>query len=281
MPTCMFGRVHTFPGSSAPVDVDVTKPNVARVYDYYLGGAHNFDADRDFAHRIMAKFPEARTFALENRAFQRRAVRWVAGQGVTQFLDLGSGIPTVGPTHETARSVRPDASVVYVDIEPVAVAHSSLMLEGDPRAAIVQRDLRDVPGVLREAARTLDFSRPVAVMILAMLHFLSDEDDPAAVIARYSAALAPGSYLVISHATVEGPVGDRVAEAAARYAETTLPGHMRDRTQVANMLAGLELVDPGYGDGGPRIVWTPEWHPDCEVRHPEQSVAYAAVARKP
>jgi SAM-dependent methyltransferase len=222
-----------------------------------------------------------RTFALENRAFQRRAVRWVAGQGVTQFLDLGSGVPTVGPTHETARSVRPDASVVYVDLEPVAVAHSTLMLEDDPRAAIVQHDLRDVRGVLQEARKTLDFSRPIAVMILAMLHFLSDEDDPNAIIARYVDALAPGSYLIISHATAEGPVGDRVAEAAERYAETSLPGHLRDRTQVASMLAGLELVDPGNGDGGPRIVWTPEWHPDGEVVHPEQAVAYAAVARKP
>jgi SAM-dependent methyltransferase len=270
-----------FSGLGPKLDVDVHTPNVARVYDYYLGGAHNFDADRDFANRIIEKFPEARTFALENRAFQRRAVRWVTGQGVTQFLDLGSGIPTVGPTHETARAVHPDARVVYVDIEPVAVAHSSLMLEGDDRAAIVQHDLRDVDGVLREAARTLDFDRPVAVMILAMLHFLSDEDDPAAIIGRYAAALAPGSYLIISHATVEGPVGDRVAEAAARYAETTLPGHMRDRTQVANLLAGLDLVDPDHGDGGPRIVWTPEWHPDSQVHAPEQSVAYAAVARKP
>lgn len=270
-----------FPGSGPDIDVDVETPNVARVYDYYLGGGHNFDADRDFAQRIIEKFPEVRTFALENRAFQRRAVRWVAGQGVAQFLDLGSGVPTVGPTHETARMVQPDAGVVYVDIEPVAVAHSALMLEDDPRAAIVQHDLRDVDGVLKEAGQILDFTKPVAVMILAMLHFLSDEDDPGAIIARYVAALAPGSYLIISHATLEGPVGDRVAEAAATYAETTLPGHLRTRVQVLDMLSGLELVDPAHGDGGPRIVWTPEWRPDSEVRSPEQAVAYAAVARKP
>lgn len=264
-----------------PSTVDVSKPNVARVYDYYLGGARNFDVDRVFARKILASFPEARNFAIQNRAYQQRAVRYVSQLGVRQFLDLGSGIPTVGPTHEIARQVNPDARVVYVDIEPVAVEHSSMLLADDPNALVLQQDLRDIDAVVAAARGLLDFDQPVALMILAMLHFLTDDEDPGGVIHDYAKALGPGSYVIISHATAEGPVGDRVSEAAVRYAETTLPGHLRDRDQVAAMMAGFDLVDPAHGTGGPRIVWTPEWRPDTDdVPHPEESVAFAAVGRK-
>ncbi len=259
------------------IGLDIDTPNVARVYDYYLGGACNLESDRRFASEILASFPEARDFALHNRRYQHRAVRYVSQLGVRQFLDLGSGIPTVGPTHEIARGINPDARVAYVDIESVAIQHSKLLLDGDEHAAILQADLREPETVLEapEIRSVLDYSQPVAVMILAMLHFLSDTEDPAAIIARYLDALAPGSYLIVSHATTEGPVGDRVAAAAEQYAETTLPGHMRSREQFAAMLRPVEIIEPG-------IVWTPQWRPEApeQAVNPERSVAYAAVGVK-
>lgn len=260
--------------------VDVDTPNAARVYDYYLGGAQNFGSDRRFAEEVMSFFPEARDFARNNRSFQQRAVRHVAGLGVDQFLDLGSGIPTVGPTHETARSVRADARVLYVDIEPVAIAHTELLLAkqgltAEDGVGVLEGDLRDPAAILASPlARTvLDTSRPVAVMIMGMLHFLADEDNPAALLAEYLAAFPAGSYLIASHATLDGPIGARVAQAADKYAETKLPGHVRTKAQFAAMLpARLELLEPG-------ITWNALWRPDTEVEHPERSVAYAAVGR--
>ncbi|MGH3492056.1 MAG: SAM-dependent methyltransferase [Sciscionella sp.] len=260
---------------STPSSVETDIPNVARVYDYYLGGAYNFQADRDFATKILTNFPEARDFARHNRRYQNRAVRHVSEQGVRQFLDLGAGIPTVGPTHEIARQVNPDAKVAYVDIEALAVTQSRHLLAGDTSAEMIEADLRDVDGVLRAASALLDFDQPVAVMILAMLHFLSDEDDPSEVIARYGDALAPGSYMIISHATEEGPVGERVRAAASSYAETSLPGHLRNREQVAELMRPFELIEPG-------VVWTPQWRPESaeQAKNPENAVAYAAVGRK-
>lgn len=262
-----------------PTRVDVETPNAARVYDHYLGGAHNFPADRRFAEEILAFFPEARDFARNNRAFQHRAIRYVSEQGVDQFLDLGSGIPTVGPTHEVARTVNPQASVLYVDIEPVAVSHSELMLTSDnvEGAATMLADLRNPDAVLGapQTQELLDFSRPVAVMILAMLHFLSDAEDPAGIIAAYLKALPAGSYLIASHATEEGPIGRRVAAAAEKYAETKLRGHLRTREQFEQLLAPVELVAPG-------VVWTALWRPDSpEIpANAERSVAYGAVGVK-
>lgn len=260
--------------------VDVDTPNAARVYDYYLGGAQNFASDRRFADEVLSFFPEARDFARNNRAFQQRAVRHVATLGVDQFLDLGSGIPTVGPTHETARSIQPAARVLYVDIEPVAIAHTELLLAKQELTAedgvgVLGADLRDPAAVLASpvARAVLDTNRPVAIMILGMLHFLSDEDNPARLIADYLAAFPSGSYLIASHATPDGPIGARVAEAADKYAETKLPGHVRTKDQFAAMLPpDLELVEPG-------ITWNASWRPDTEVEHPERSVAYAAVGR--
>ena len=258
-------------------DVDTQVPNVARVYDYYLGGCCNFATDREFAQDILQGFPEARDFAIANRRYQGRAVRYVSQQGIRQFLDLGAGIPTVNPTHEVARSINPDARVVYVDNEPIAVAHSELMLVGDEHATVVQADLRKPQQVLKMPAirDMLDLSQPVAVMILAMLHFVPGDEDPAGIIAEYVDALAPGSYLIISHATAEGPIGERVAVAAEKYAATKLPGHLRTRDQVAELLRPVELVEPG-------IVWTAAWRPEDpeDAVDAEKSVAYAAVGRK-
>lgn len=261
-----------------PAGVDVDTPNVARVYDYYLGGACNLEVDRKFADEILSRAPEAREFALHNRRYQHRAVRYVANQGVRQFLDLGAGIPTVGPTHEVARSVNPDARVMYVDIEPVAVEHSKLLLDGDSKAGVLQADLREPQAILGSPVvrNVLDLSQPVAVMVLAILHFLPDEDDPAGIIARYLAALPSGSWLIASHGTADGTAGERADEVAEKYQATSLAGHARTRQQFAEILRPVEIVDPG-------IVWTAAWRPDTpeDALQPERSNAYAAVGRKP
>jgi hypothetical protein len=266
-----------------PPDVDLTTPSVARVYDYYLGGAHNFEIDRVFAEKVMEGFPEARNFARHNRGFLQRAVRTAVTElGITQFLDLGAGIPTAGPTHETARGVDPTARTLYVDNEPVAVSHTELILERDhlpaTEVAMLHADLRKVRDVLAspQARAVLDLHRPVAVLILGMLHFLSDEENPAELLAAYLGALPAGSCLIASHATSDGPVGERVRRAADQYAETTLPAHVRPKAAFEAMVTPLvELVDPG-------ITWTALWRPDDRVdpATAPDCVAYAAVGVK-
>lgn len=260
-----------------PEEVNAETPNVARVYDYYLGGCHNFAVDRAFAHDILRSFPEARDFAIANRRYQGRAVRHVSEQGVRQFLDLGAGIPTINPTHQVACSVNSNARVVYVDNEPIAAAHSEMMLTGENQAAVMQGDLRKPQQILTAdvTRQMLDFSQPIAVMMLAILHFVPDDEDPAAVIAEYIDALVPGSYLIISHATQEGPIGDRVAMAAQKYEATKLPGHLRTRDQIAELVSPVELIEPG-------IVWTASWRPEDpeDAVDAERSVAYAAVGYK-
>ncbi|HEY3609969.1 MAG TPA: SAM-dependent methyltransferase [Pseudonocardiaceae bacterium] len=266
-----------------PPDVDLTTPSVARVYDYYLGGAHNFEIDRVFAEKIIAGFPEARDFARHNRGFLQRAVRTAVTElGVTQFIDLGAGIPTAGPTHETARCVDPAARTLYVDNDPVAVAHTELILARDhlpaTEVAVLNADLRKVRDVLAapQARAVLDLDRPVAVVIMGVLHFLADEENPADLLAAYLAALPAGSCLIASHATGDGPAGERVRRAADQYAKTTLPGHVRSRAAFEAMVTPLvELIDPG-------ITWTRLWRSDDQVDPATAAncVAYAAVGVK-
>jgi hypothetical protein len=266
-----------------PPDVDLTVPSVARVYDYYLGGAHNFDVDRVFAEKVLEGFPEARNFARHNRRFLQRAVRTTVTElGVTQFLDLGAGIPTAGPTHQTARDVDPAARTLYVDNDLVAVSHTTLILQRDripaTEVAVLHADLRRVDDVLEspQAQAVLDFDRPVAVMILGLLHFLSDQDNPAGLLARYLDALPAGSCLIASHATGDGPVGERIRRAADQYAETTLPAHVRSKATFEAMVTPLvELVEPG-------VTWTALWRPDEHVDPlaAPYCVAYAAVGVK-
>jgi hypothetical protein len=266
-----------------PPDVDLATPSVARVYDYYLGGAHNFEVDRAFAEKVLKGFPEARDFARHNRAFLQRAVRTAVTElGVRQFLDLGAGIPTAGPTHETARKVDPTARTLYVDNEPVAVSHTELILERDhvpaTEVAMLHADLRKVRDVLGspQAQAVLDLDQPVAVMILGMLHFLSDDENPAALLATYLDALPAGSCLIASHATGDGPVGERVRRAADQYAETTLPAHVRPKAVFEAMVTPIvDVVDPG-------ITWTALWRPEDRVdpAAAPDCVAYAAVGVK-
>jgi SAM-dependent methyltransferase len=240
----------------APDHVDIETPSAARMYDYYLGGSHNFAADRELAEEYIEVLPDMPQIARAQRHVLHRMVRHLAVRGVSQFLDLGAGIPTACAVHEIAQSANPDAGVVYVDIDPVAVAHSASLLADVPRAAVVRADLRDPAAVLANpvVTDTLDLSRPVAVLMIAVLHFVADDDDPAGIVAAYRAATAPGSSLAITHATSDyQPQLARRAEAV--YTRASHQIHYRSRAQILDMLAGYELVEPGLTD---MIHWRPE-----------------------
>lgn len=256
--------------SWAPESIDLSRPNAARVYDYLLGGAANFETDREFADKLLEVMPQARTAARLNRAFLRRAVRFCVAAGIDQFLDIGSGVPTAGNVHEIA----PDARVLYVDNEPVAVTHSELLLQDYPLASSMSGDLTDPEPIL--ATDTLDFDRPIAVLMVAVLHFIPDDTKPYEAVARYVSALAPGSYLVLSHGA-ERPALQGREEVDQLYKRSANPGVRRTPEQIKEFFTGLELVEPG-------LVWTPQWRPDSpdEVGDdPESALVMAGVAHKP
>jgi hypothetical protein len=260
-----------------PPDVDLANPNAARIYDVYLGGAHNFAVDREFARRAKELLPDVDTVARMNRSYLQRVVRELTHAGVDQFLDLGSGIPTVGNVHEIAQGINPDAKVVYVDNEAVAVAHSALILEGNDRATVVKADIRQPETVLTDEGTTalLDLSRPVAVIMCTILHFISDSDDPAGIVRTYRDALASGSYLAISHGTTDNrPDLEAFGEA---YRNTPNPVTLRPRDAVEKFFDGYELIEPG-------LVFTPQWRPETPSdvgAEPERAGVYAGVGRKP
>jgi hypothetical protein len=260
-----------------PANVDLDRPNAARVYDYYLGGAHNFVADREFAHEQKKRLPDVDHVALMNRRFLQRAVRELSALGVRQFLDLGSGIPTVGNVHEIAQRLDPQARVVYVDHETVAVAQSQLLLEDNAFADIVPADIREPEAVLDHeiTRRLLDFRRPVGVIMCAILHFVSDESDPERMVATYRDALCSGSYLAMSHGTTDNrPDLQAFGDA---YEQTRKPVTLRPREGILRLFEGFELIEPG-------LVFTPQWRPEhpSEIGDdPERSGVYAAVGRKP
>ena len=260
----------------APEDIDVNRPSVARVYDYYLGGSHNFAVDRAMAEKAMAEWPELPVLMAANRGFLRRAVRFCIDSGVRQFLDLGSGIPTVGNVHEVAQSASAQARVVYVDVDPIAVAHSRAILAGNEQATAIQADLRNPAAVLRDplVRGMLDLSQPVAVLLVAVLHFVSDDDDPAGIVSALRSALVPGSLVVISHASQDG-VDERAEGHRALYARAASPMTMRNREQIAHLLDGLELVPPGVS---PIRLWRPEPGDETDG-DPASFAGYAAVGR--
>jgi hypothetical protein len=225
------------------------QPNTARIYDYWLGGTHHFPEDRELGERMKQVVPDIEQVARANRAFLRRAVRVMARAGIDQFLDLGSGLPSEGNVHETAREVNPAARTVYVDIDPVTAEFGRAMLLGTPGVELLTADLRDVESVLGsdEVGRCLDLSRPVGLLMVAMLQFVPDQDDPAAVVAAYRDACAPGSYLVVSHVTTEyNP--QQVRAATQAYKPATLPFTPRSRAKIASLLGGYELLPPGLVD---------------------------------
>jgi hypothetical protein len=236
-------------------DIDPAVPSAARMYDYFLGGSHNFAADREAARAVIEAMPDAPLLARVNRAFLRRAVRFLVAGGVRQFLDIGSGVPTVGNVHEIAQGLDPEARVVYVDVDPVAVAHARHMLEGNTRAAAIVADLRRPEELLSLLERTvLDLSRPVGLLMVSMLHFVPGEETYQAVAALRD-VLAPGSYLVISHPiseAIDAQAADTVQEV---YRHTTTPGGLRTRAEVLRFFDGFGLVPPG-------LVWISDWQPE-------------------
>jgi hypothetical protein len=260
-----------------PEGVDVEKPTAARIYDYLLGGFHNFAADREVARAAIAAVPDVAVQAQANRAFLHRAVRYLVEVGIRQFLDLGSGIPTLGNVHEIAQEASPDARVVYVDIDPVAVAHSRHILVGNDRATVVQEDLRRPEQILADdSVRTvLDLREPVAVLAVAVLHAISDADDPCGITARFRDAIAPGSYLVIAHGAKSSRPEDaeRLVELSKR---TPTPLTLRTAAEIESLFDGFELVPPG-------LVWAPLWRPESPHQvpeHPERSANLVGVGRK-
>jgi SAM-dependent methyltransferase len=259
-----------------PEGVDVTMPNAARVYDYALGGVHNFEVDREFWKQAEKFMPDISLVAQANRAYLGRAVRYLAGQGIRQFLDIGSGIPTLGNVHEAAQEVNPAARVMYVDIDPVAAQQSRAILGDNPRASVIQGDLRRPDEILNhpEVQRLLDFSEPVAVLTVAVLHFIPDSDRPAEIIARLGEALVSGSHLVLSHLGPDESQREAVESARKLYERTATPVVIRDRAQIAALLGPFEPVPPG-------ITIATEWHPDPDADDAPQPSALVAVARKP
>jgi len=249
------------------------------MYDYFLGGSHNFPIDRQAAEAIKRVYADFPLLLHANRAFLRRAVDFLAARGVQQFLDLGSGIPTVGNVHEIAERAAPESRVVYVDIDPIAVAHSELLLRGNPRATVIQADVRQPEVILhhREVQRLLDFDRPLAVLLVALLHFVTDDEEAYALVRQLREALPSGSYLVISHASSEGMPAEQNVQLERLYGQTSNPVKTRSRQEIARFFDGLELVEPG-------VVFFPLWHPespdDLFLQQPSRSSGYAGVGRK-
>ena len=261
-----------------PPKVNLDQPSAARMYDYYLGGAHNFAVDREAAERAMAALPATVAGARTNRAFLQRAVRFLVEAGIRQFIDLGSGIPTSGNVHEVAQAIDPEARVVYVDIDAVAVTHGQSVLDGNKRTAFVHADLRDVDAVLGspELLRVIDFAEPVALLMVAVLHFVPDSAGLPDIVARYRSALPAGGYLALSHMSMTGQPREFLERFAAVYANTANPVVLRSREEIEVLFGDLELVEPG-------VVTLPLWRPDgisYFTEDPERFPGFAGVARK-
>jgi hypothetical protein len=239
----------------APDEIDIERPSVARMYDYFLGGSHNFAADRTLAEQARSVFPNAPYVVRANRAFLYRVVVELCALGITQFLDLGSGIPTAGNVHEVAAEAHPGSRTLYIDSDAVAIAHANAILGDEPNVRVLHADLRDPKTVLEFAAGPggLDFSRPVGVLIVSVLPFVPDEDAPAAIVAAYRDATVPGSYLALSHGTNDY-MPETMDKIEGVYSNTSQPGVFRSRAQVSEFFAGYELLEPGLVDA---INWRP------------------------
>jgi S-adenosyl methyltransferase len=265
-------------------DINTSVANSARIYDYLLGGKDNFPADREVAEQVLAVVPVSRMVTRQNRTYLRRVVRYLAAEaGIRQFLDLGSGLPTQGNVHELAQAVAPDARVVYVDNDPVVVTHGRALLEGD-NTLVVQADLRQPEEIVGhpQVRQLLDFDRPIAVLLVSVLHFVSDQQDPCGVVARLRQAVPAGSYLAISHGTADLPVRPdlsqvEMAEMAVKTAElyraAALPFAFRSKAEVTRLFEGWELVPPG-------VVFIQSWRPD-DASTELPGGFYGAVGRKP
>ncbi len=255
---------------------DTSVAHIARVYDYWLGGKDNYAADRAAGDQVMQAYPNIAHSVRANRAFLARAVTYLVGEaGIRQFLDIGTGIPSANNTHEVAQSVAPECRVVYVDNDPIVLTHARALLASGPAGVTdyVDADLRDPAKLLSEAARTLDFTQPVAVMLLGILHMIPDQDDPRAIVSTLMAAVPPGSFLTISHpaSDIDAAAG---AEASRRYnAQAAEAATFRSHAEVMTFFEGLDLVPPG-------LVPVPEWRPRSEIEAKTPSNLWGGVGRK-
>ena len=259
-----------------PPQVDIHKPSAARVYDAILGGKDNFPWDRAVAARVIAAFPEAAASAVLNRQVLERAVRYLTDQGIDQFLDVGSGLPTARNTHEIAQELNPRALVAYVDNDPIVLTHGRAQLADDAATTVVTADVRHPDTILTSPAITafLDFDRPVGLVLNGVIHHLNDDEDPYGVVTKLTSALAPGSYLQLTHFSAAAPA----AAALERVLMQSIgSGRMRSRAEITAFFDGLDLVDPG-------VVFLPEWRPDRPVGYPLEvggQLLLAGMARKP
>jgi nucleotide-binding universal stress UspA family protein len=262
-----------------PIGIDTSKPHPARMYDWYLGGKDNYPVDEEMGRQMLALDPRVPVMARVNRAFMHRATRWLAQNGVRQFLDIGTGIPTEPNLHQVAQAVAPDARVVYCDNDPIVLAHAAALLRSSDAGVTeyLQADARDPDAILDGARKVLDFGRPVALSLVALLHFVSDADGAHALVDRLLSELPSGSYLMVTHATADfTPEESAAAIAKLKAAGVTLA--LRSREEFTRFFDGLDLVEPG-------VAVVPEWHPELGEPVPGQDdgviPGYGAVGRKP
>jgi hypothetical protein len=268
----------------APPGVDPTRPSPARLYDYILGGTNNFPVDREAAEKMKAASPDVVDGMWANRGFHGRAAAWMVRRGIRQFIDLGSGLPTQNNTHQSVHRVAPDGRVVYVDNDPMVAAHADALLAGDGTTTLITADLREPDTVLghQDMRRIIDFTEPAGVLMTAVLHFVADGSDPWGLTARYMAAVAPGSYLALSHGTADRFAQQRVQSSVDTYARATEHIYLRPRADVERFFDGLELVPP-YEGAEPALSYVGVWgaeDPEAADTNGSRGV-YCAVARRP
>ncbi len=260
-----------------PLPFDTSVAHQARMYNYMLGGKDNYAADRAAVEATLKVYPDAAFTARANRAFLGRVIRYLAGEaGIRQFLDIGTGIPSAGSTHEVAQAIAPESRVLYVDYDPVVLAHARALLTSHEAGATeyIDADLRDTPAILSQAAKLLDFTKPVAVTLISVLHAVPDSDDPHAIVARLLDAVPSGSYLAVSHWAADllgRETKDSLQDIGSRMVQQSLA--LRSREQVAQFFTGTELVEPG-------LVRVEEWHPEPGTGDAGRSSLWCAVGRK-
>ena|ERR1022692_1558436 len=269
----------------APPGVDATMPTPARLYDYYLGGTNNFAADREVAERLRVSLPELADAAWANRGFHQRAASWMAAEpGIRQFIDLGSGLPTQGNTHDAVRQVAPDARVVYVDHDPMVIAHARALLSGASTTTVIQADLRDPDAVLGspELRGMIDRGQPAGLLMTAVLHFVADQSDPWGLVARYVSELAPGSYVAMSHATADRLPPRAVQAMYDTYARASAKICLRTKADFVRLFDGLELVAP-FDGAEPGVTFVGKWGAEdpCGADSDGSRVLYCGVAGRP
>ncbi len=269
----------------APAGVDPARPAPARIYDYLLSGHNNFPSDREAAERITAAVPEIRDCAWANRGFHQRAARWIARQGVHQFIDIGSGLPTVGNTHEVVQAVYPQCRVVYVDNDPMVRELAGELLAGQAGVRVIQGDLRHPDDMLAnpDLRELIDFSQPVGLLMTAVMHFVADEWDPRGLLARYLGALAPGSYLALSHLTSDQKPPRAVREFCSVFDHATEQVHFRSLPEIERFFAGLDLVSPLDPGVQGRLCYAGDWEAEDPAAADSDGSRwlYCGVARRP